>query len=797
MNKLLNAFFRKFLIALCFTLTAAGQQSKNEEIEKKLADYFLAERENIHVHLDKNTFFTTEDIWFKGYVYDRKKELPFFATVNVFANIIGPDGKVVDSALFYANLGRFSGNLKPDKNLPSGKYYIQFYTNWMNNFTEDDSFIQEITIINPLKNPENAFPKPAASLKIQINPEGGTYLKGVINNFGISVKDCRNNPIAITEASVIDSKGTVIKTVALNKLGYGKFDLPQNAPDGLKAVVVFNGKQHEQALPLPQLKGIALEVNNYNLTDKTLFKIRSNDLTSKELAGKPLKIIIHKDDKAVFYDLVLKEAGIEQSFIVLNSELPDGLNTIRILDNNLNQLAERLMYKYPKTSLHATLAEEKRTAQSILYKGSVTHPNMELSICILPENTLALTPYNDIYSTFLLGAYIENQEGIAGKYYFNNLSRTNQYELDIFLLNSKNKVSWNNIRNSPPKLNYTFDRGLTLKGTVNNTIKDPKKYKVKTTSITGMMDEISEIGDNNEFLLDNLILADSTQLNFALIEKGIMKQELKIYPQVFNNNRQYNKQYKPQAPACPVADAATTPGNAVTALPDIPLYKKEAITLDEVVINAKKKELKFEKSFGNSTLRGFKFEEDDPLGSILLLDYIRQNGFVVVNDGVSVSISNRTVTSISAGKSTPQVFMDNIEMMDVEALRSVKLMDVDELYLSTTAIVPSVRNKMGIIKIYMRRKFSNNKAVLGHTNFMVKNGFKKINPFQNADYISTSDKGFENFGLIDWEDVVTTDEKGAFKIEVPNTGHKTVKVLIEGFSADGKLISEIITVTSK
>ena len=58
-----------------------------------------------------------------------------------------------------------------------------------------------------------------------------------------------------------------------------------------------------------------------------------------------------------------------------------------------------------------------------------------------------------------------------------------------------------------------------------------------------------------------------------------------------------------------------------------------------------------------------------------------------------------------------------------------------------------------------------------------------------------ADKGFENFGLIDWEPSIMTDENGEFNFTVPYIYPGTMKILIEGFSADGKLISEIKTLT--
>jgi hypothetical protein len=67
--------------------------------------------------------------------------------------------------------------------------------------------------------------------------------------------------------------------------------------------------------------------------------------------------------------------------------------------------------------------------------------------------------------------------------------------------------------------------------------------------------------------------------------------------------------------------------------------------------------------------------------------------------------------------------------------------------------------------------------------------------FKNISYTSTTGKGYDNFGLVDWQPLITTDEKGDFTFSIPRTLQNTVKILIEGFNTEGKLISEIKTIS--
>ena len=130
------------------------------------------------------------------------------------------------------------------------------------------------------------------------------------------------------------------------------------------------------------------------------------------LSGKPLYLVIHKDEKAVITEIDLKGDNLEQESVLNNADFFEGLNTIRILDSELNELAERVVYIYPKSVLGMEVAKAKETDGHIELSGKVNHANMNLSISMLPENTVTLKQHSDIYSSLLIAPYIENQKTI-------------------------------------------------------------------------------------------------------------------------------------------------------------------------------------------------------------------------------------------------------------------------------------------------------------------------------------------------------------------------------------------------
>ncbi|MCW4469484.1 hypothetical protein OGH69_10945 [Flavobacterium sp. MFBS3-15] len=770
------------LLVFGYSQKTTAQQNKKEQIAKYLTDYFFLERENIHVHLNKNVFMTNEQVWFKGYVFHRKKNIPFFSTVNIYASLIDSEGKILETQLVYGNIGSFSGSFKLGNQFKSGKYYLQFYTNWMNNFLEDESSVYEIAVINENQGAGTALAKADPSkINIILKPEGGILVSGIQNTIGISITNCNNGLLPVSVADITDTSGKPVMKVQINKKGYGKFVLPANAT-GYKAVVSVDGIKHEQALPLPSPTGIALDVNN--MPDKTLIKLRTNAATAGALAGRPVFITVHQDDNATIYEIVFKDGTTEQSIVIPTSELFEGLNTIRILDSELKQMAERLIYKYPTQGISASLTLSKNSTDNLEFTGNAGYPNMSLSISALPENTMSLDESNDIYSSLRLMPYIKGHKGASGRYYFENISKIKMYELDLYLMNQGSKYDWNIIKTNPPGSSFSFDMGLALKGTVPKSAGDTKSSNVRLYSLTSGIDEMTEVDDKRDFHFNNIIISDSSYVNFTLVKKGQKPKELTLAPQILNGNKMYNKPFRPD-PKYYLSDE----GQNRAAIPG---FYGETTVLKEVTIEASS--LKYAKNLGNSNLRAYKISDTQAAMYQNLLNYIKTfGGFNVSDNNGQIRITTRTVNTINGAASGPIFYIDNMQQMDYSLMSMIQMSEVDEIYMSPHAIVPSVRNYIGVIKVYLKKGA---KGVARNTtpDIIIKNGFSKVEPFENVRYVSTSDAGFENFGVIGWEPLLMADEKGSFSFSVAKTGIKEMKVIIEGFSADGKLISETKTI---
>ncbi|HSD13561.1 MAG TPA: hypothetical protein VLB74_02815, partial [Flavobacterium sp.] len=103
-----------FLLITLIIQTLAFSQAElsqgNEKISEVLTEYFKMDRENIHLHLNKNTYLTSDEIWLKGYIIEKKSKKPYLPTSNVHINLIDEKGTKIKTYLFFADNSIFEGN---------------------------------------------------------------------------------------------------------------------------------------------------------------------------------------------------------------------------------------------------------------------------------------------------------------------------------------------------------------------------------------------------------------------------------------------------------------------------------------------------------------------------------------------------------------------------------------------------------------------------------------------------------------------------------------------------------------
>lgn len=776
-------FFLSLFFFIQFTKAQITSPTK-DAIVLAFENYFEQDRENIYVQLDKKLFFTHESIWFKGYVYNKKLNTPFYSTTNVYVQLMSESGEIITNQLLYSMNGVFSGKIKLDKKIISGYYYLQFYTNWMNNFVEDESYVQRIKIKSaddktiPLLDGINA-----EKINVEFYPEGGNLIHNVSNIVGIKITDANGVPIPNCSLEILESDNNqYLKTVAINNFGMGKFEITPNNQN-YKAVVIYKDKKAEYNLPNSTSNGISLELNNYAFEDKTSVKIKYNKEHEKMYKNKTVFLVIQKNETSNIIDVLFDTDNCKKEFLFSNEMLFNGINSVRIIDSEMNEIAHRLLFKPEIKDSRVSLNVGFKDDQRVEISGSSNWIDACVSATLLPTET-KITTTDNLYTCLHINSYLNDKLNLQ-RDYFNEINRAKKYEIDLMLLNQKsNKYNWQTIKKSKPRSDQAFEKGITLKGIINSPSGNLTKYRIQLKNILSEVLASTETIENREFFLENTNVTDSMGVFCDLIDTSDrLTREMNYNLIVINKNKKYNKNFQPTPYIFPeVKDP--------NLLYDINMswLDEKSILLKEVELKKEKNKLKRQSHSGNSYLRGYKVGVDVSLETDVLY-FIEQNGFTVSRIMGAINITGRNRTSLRGGSTTPIVYIDGRQLMDFEELSGLRMDDLDEIYISAHAIVPSINNNHGIIKIYRKQPdftLPNSKSKMK----TIVGGFEVIPTFENAEYTSEFTPEFENFGLIYWSPWILTDQNGNLKITIENKNHKKAKIIIEGFTMDGKLISE-------
>lgn len=777
------------LTLLCLNLFS--QNSNKEKIDQSILKYYEMDRENVHLHFNKTVYLSNETIWFKGYIIEKKESKLNFQTTNVFVRLLDSNKTEILNQLFFAANGTIIGQIKINQNIPSGDYFVQTYTNYMNNFNEDESTVQKIRIINTQdKIVNNTINN--SNLDITLSFEGGKLLSQSDNNIGVSIKNCLGKGQKINNIEVRNSKNIVVNNFSTNQEGFGKFELKNTENDIYKLFISNNDETVIKELPRPLIEGINLHVNNFAIDGKVAIKISTNEISYNKFKGKNYTILIQKNDYAHYVDFNLDSAN--KDLLIEKNSLFNGINIIRLLDSELNSISERIVYNQPENNTKINLISSTKLKDSIKIKASIPGRIGNFSVTILPKNTKSNFDNNNIYNHLAFKNYFDSND-LDYTYYFKNFNKRKAFELDLMLLHAtESKYKWANILNNAPKATYTFDMGLNVSGKINQNVPNKQNTKLRLFSINGL-EEYSSIKDDNSFEFQNIMAIDSSTLYFSLIKKDEKLESLGIYSKIENNNRKFLKSINFFSPICQELIFTKNINDNNSEFPKM----EGVVELKNVAITEVKKiKLERQGEYGNSMAKGYKISDTDAGTFRDVLSFIGSHGYDVFQQGGEVIIRARVSNSF-LGSRTPVVFLDNIQLFEFTYLLNLSLNDVDEIYINKRGYGMGNDGSNGSIRIYTKKMIANkpNPNQIKSKPIVVKNGFQPYMEFENPKYATFQGESFENYGTVNWISNIYTNENGDFEFSTPFFGQKELTLNIQGIDNKGQLYNETINIEVK
>ncbi|WP_420575017.1 MG2 domain-containing protein [Kordia sp.] len=775
---------KKYLLLIVIFSSVFGMNAQEPQtIEDEYAAYFTLPREALFLHLNKTTYVAGEEIWFKGYAYDQKKQLTSKATTNINVGIYDAEGNQVKKTLFKAKNGITQGNFAIDSTLTTGTYFIKAETNWMKNFKENDAYVQRIEIITDQKNPKTVTTQ-AQKIDFQFLPEGGHMVANTLSNIGFKVID--NNGKGVAASGIVyDEFQNQVASFESNTLGMGKFLFQAKENIQYTAEIKLeNGTVITEKLPKADLKGVSIVLNNLS-QDNVIINFSTNTETIAFNPTKQYKVLIHQNGNLKTINLQFENT--EKTISISKKDLFKGINTITVFDNNKNPILERLFfndYHVKKANINITKLSKTKDSLLLSINELKLQKNANISISVLPEKTKSYNPEHNILSNFYLKphvkGYVENPQ-----YYFRDIDRKKKYELDILLLTQGwSRYDWKDIFGKKPNILHPFENGITISGRVNKPVSNVKRIFLHTTKHNNS--KFIDLDENQNFTVTGLFLEEDEEVRFSYInKKGVFKK-----PSMYLRFVVTDKEDK-------ILDVHLKETKNITTTADFSIPKnflsKKAEALDTVVLETKKRRSTYADLFMTDP-EVTDVTEETYYNYYNIVQFLQFNGFNATQNGGAVSIAH-----FSPKRANPVIFFNDTELRtpNLTMLYNFSLTNIERIVIDRHSRVYTNegRNADGVIKIYTRETplFKGADDIL-YLSTKTTKAFTTGKEYYSPNYNSYFNPIFKKYGVISWIPELKLETSQATNFKIYDTEAENITLFIEGISENGDLISEKKTI---
>ncbi|HEX7365651.1 MAG TPA: TonB-dependent receptor plug domain-containing protein [Pelobium sp.] len=458
----------------------------------------------------------------------------------------------------YANKDITYSVVVENKTIAKGKAKTDEQGNINLHFTNSKPSLTNAGHINAkIKIGENTFVEKTIPIKgaahlvdVQFFPEGGNLVEGIRSRVAFKAvgADGLGKPVS---GFVQDNEGNKVALVKTSHLGMGYFNISPLAGKTYNAVLSFeDGSNQTLALPKSLAEGATLAINNVT-KDSITVKVSVNQNFLQKNLRKTLTVVAQNSGNILF------TAKSEISSLAFAARLDKarlmaGINQFTLFDDNMQPLAERLVFIYPKDTLSVKVSPDKnsytqRAKTTLAVKavnadgrpvaGSFSMAVVDAGMVNIP-NDEEESIFTNLLLTSDIKGYVENPN-----YYFTNVNDEKILNVDILMLTQGwRRFSWKNLTIQP--IAFKPEKTLSISGKVTRGNK-PVENGTVTLFSSGKKPMIIQTKTNNlgEFMVDSLYFPDSTKFVVqARNEKGRKGVEIELYnttfPTVVKNQNQ-------------------------------------------------------------------------------------------------------------------------------------------------------------------------------------------------------------------------------------------------------------------
>jgi hypothetical protein len=514
------------ILNLCAVMLAAllntSFSGRNSNFRCNSDDNSVNIIEKVYLHIDRESYYPGDDIWFKAYLIDASDNLLSSNSINLHVELISPDLKIIDSRVIKLNNGLGNGDFRLSDKLKSGRYRVRAYTNYMRNFGDQVFFYKEIAVINSsdaIKAFSDSNNNIMNKLSVTFFPEGGSLVDNVPSIVAFKALNTDGRACDVS-GEVFSSAGEIVSKFRSTHKGMGIFSMtPTRGLTYYAVVTSTKGEEVKSEIPLSFSSGVAINISR-NKKDELMVTVRTNEETLSQVKEYDLSL------RATARNVFLKKAdfrvkSLADRFIFPTDDMPEGIILLTLTGPDSIPLCERMVFIQNKDEVKVEVKTEKteyRQRDSVAVKISLKSDSTNLQDAFLSlsatknisEKSTSLFP-STISSWFLLESDVRGPIE-EPSYYFDISNPDRLKDLDLLLLTQ----GWRDFKWKYENIYWPPETGFKISGRLTKKFKDvPLKNSNVNIAIFKSGNPVIRIvptDSTGRFLLEGIDLTGNAKL---------------------------------------------------------------------------------------------------------------------------------------------------------------------------------------------------------------------------------------------------------------------------------------------
>jgi hypothetical protein len=473
--------------------------------------------ENFYITTDRPWYFQGEEIWFKTYI--TTNGLPVAGSRVLYVSFSDSSGSILIKKIFpIDDYGTSYGTIKLPSELKRGWYSLGVQTQRDRMFT--NGFEKLIYVNERGRLPERIYlpyPEVQKENTVAFYPEGGNFIAGLQNHFGVKATGENREPAAVIGiiADPLLKDTLALFETAIN--GMGEFTLPAVTQRRLSVLIYWpDGKTTQETFPEMQSAGVTLQATVQN--EKLFYKTESTPEFFSGIDTPVLTVSMH-GEKIFSQPLTLTGNRLFLSESISLQSWPAGIIRLQLESATGKTLARREVFHYreKKISIESLLTSFEPKGKN---EWQIAFPDTLNGTYCVSITDAALSPDENLSGTRFPAA----MEPFA-LYHFSRNSK----DLNLCLLMQDMESAGVYREKTADIFRDDEEQGLTVSGNVFYTksgkpVAGREIFFFPKNSLSGSFIIADTTDAAGNFELKNLWLEDSTVLIWNI--RGLSKSEL-------------------------------------------------------------------------------------------------------------------------------------------------------------------------------------------------------------------------------------------------------------------------------